>query len=211
MSFNGYKNLFVKAASLGFSNTRGALLEQGFVDENMYGQHSFSWWDEFEKKNNVQWWGPKDKEVMELFKQKILETDKNEPFLAVMFTADWHMNCFGMVNPYFDNDEDIKKSTINNFNDFIAWFEKQDFYDNTTLAIVADHAKMGHGGSEGTRLYNAFFNLPERFMNNLNTDKIVNQLDMASTILEIAGVELPDRQYGLGYSIFSEKENSVGR
>ena len=76
---------------------------------------------------------------------------------------------------------------------------------------MADHAKMGHGGSEGTRLYNAFFNLPERFMNNLNTDKIVNQLDMASTILEIAGVELPDRQYGLGYSIFSEKENSVGR
>jgi phosphoglycerol transferase len=209
LAHNGYKNLFVKGGSIDFMNTKEALLEQGFNEQDIYGLHSFSWWEEFEKTLSDKWIGPKDEDVFDLFKQKIIDINNEQPFFAVMFTLDWHLEDVpGLNNPFFDNDEDIKKSTISNFNDFIAWFEKQDFYDNTTLLIIADHKKMGVGSLRDEKLYNAFFNLPERLKNNFNVNKTINQLDMAPSILEIAGVELPDRQYGLGYSIFS-KDNVV--
>lgn len=69
-----------------------------------------------------------------------------------MFTLDLHRG----DNPFYRDDAEIREATVANINDFIAWFKKQDFYDNTTLVILADHKRMGAGVEAGGGLYNAF-------------------------------------------------------
>ncbi|MBR5598519.1 MAG: sulfatase-like hydrolase/transferase, partial [Alphaproteobacteria bacterium] len=174
---------------------------------------SFPWWDEFIKQKEKGWWGPSDKDVIKKFKELILEVNGKQPFFAVMFTVDFHANLSNfMDNPFFDTDEEIIASTINNFNEFIEWFEKQDFYENTSLVILADHKKMGNKiKNPKEKLYNAFFNVPKELEEGLNLDRTFNQVDIAPTLLELAGVKLKERQYGVGVSLFSNKKTLVER
>ena len=208
LAYNGYKNLFVKGADISFMNTDDILEKQGFLKENIHGQHSFLWWEEYKKNLKTDWWGPSDKDVFEFFKQKILEINGKEPFFAVMFTADLHPDTMEvLVNPYFDSKEEIIKGTINNLNEFIKWYKKQDFYENTSLVIIADHERKDSGSkAENKKLYNAFFNVPENLRLNLNLDRKFTQLDIAVTLLELAGAEIEERRYGVGVSVFSDNK-----
>ena len=207
---NGYVNMFIKGADITFMRTDDVLLKNGFLKENIYDQKSFDWWDEFIEKKKTTWWGPSDNYVMDKFKEKILELDKDKPFFAVMFTCDLHAKMGDLYkNPFFDSDEEIIKSTINNINEFVDWFKKQEWYENTTLVVLADHRKMDRRNKkekEKEKLYNAFFNLPEDLKKDLNINRKFNQIDMAPTLLEIAGVKLKERRYGLGVSLFSKYE-----
>ena len=208
---NGYKNIFVQGGNIDFFNTRELLLSQSFKWEDIYDESSFIEWLEYKKTLKVDWYAPKDEDVFLKFKQKIVEVDNEQPFFAVMFTADWHLDDIpGLKNPFFDNDVDILKSTINNFNDFITWFKKQDFYEKTTLVILADHKKMGAiNNGKNEKLYNAFFNLPEELKKNANLNRKFYQIDMAPSILEIAGAKLNNKKYGLGVSIFDNNREGT--
>ena len=210
---NGYKNIFVKGASIKFMQTDGFLLKEGFDRENIYDTSEFAGWKEFSRKQKGNWWGPSDKEVFTKFKEKILEIDENKPFFAVMFTCDLHAEMGGLYkNPFFDSDEEIINATIDNINDFIDWFKKQEWSKNTSLVIIADHRKMGnHNRDKKEKLYNAFFNVPEDLKKNLNVDRRFNQVDMAPTLLELAGVKLQKRRYGVGVSLFSKEKTLIER
>ena len=206
---NGYRNLFVKGADLGFVKTDDFLLSQGFLKDEMFGLHSFPYWEEYLKSLGKKgWWAPKDRDVFSLFKEKILEIEKDKPFFAVMFTADWHAVIMGeWKNPFYETDKDIQIGMIEAINDFIDWYKVQDFYENTTLIVVGDHRKMGVSERrDDEKLYNAFFNLPDELKKNLELKRVFNQIDLAPSVLEIAGVELKNRKYGLGVSVFSKNK-----
>lgn len=209
LKHNEYRNIFVKGADLGFAKTDEFLLSQGFLKEDMYGLNSFGKWEEYLKSLGKKgWWAPKDEVVFEFFKERILEIDENEPFFAVMFTADWHAVTFSeWKNPFYATEKDIQIAMIEALNDFIKWYKVQKFYDNTTLIIVGDHRKMGNNEREkDEKLYNAFFNLPEELKKGVNKKREFNQIDLAPSVLEIAGVVLDSRKYGTGVSIFSDKK-----
>ncbi len=195
----GYQNLFVQGGSIAFSGTDNFLFKHGFDKENVYDLKAFSGSEDTEK--GKYWWGVSDKTTFELFKDKIDTLDKNRPFLAIVFTLDLHRG----KNPFFKNENELKRNTIDNLNNFIDWFKKQDFYDNTTLIILADHKRMGRDVQVGGGLYNAFFNLPTNLKQNININRKFNQIDVFPTILEIAGFTLPQRKAGVGVSLFSKK------
>lgn len=204
-SENGYQNLFVQGASLEFSGTNKFLIKHGFNENNIYGLDNFKDTPEYEK--GKYWWGVNDEPVFKLFKQKIENLDSNKPFLAVMFTLDFHRG----DNPFYENDEKIRQATTKNINDFIAWFEKQDFYRNTTLVILADHKRMGKNVAVGGGLYNAFFNLPDYLEKNLKKERTFNQIDIFPTLLEIMGANLEKGKAGVGTSLFSDNKTIAER
>lgn len=202
---NGYQNLFVQGGDIVFSGTEKFLQNNGFAEENIYSLKDFIGTTQYEK--GKYWWGVDDKSVFSLFKKKLTSLDKDKPFFAVMFTLDLHRG----RNPYFANDDEITQATINNLNDFIVWVQKQDFYENTTLVILADHKRMGDNVSVGGGLYNAFFNLPEYLTENLNVVRSFNQIDVFPTVLEIMGFVLPQRKAGMGTSLFSQEKTLAER
>ena len=202
---NGYQNLFVQGGGLDFSGTAKFLYEHGFKKENVYDLDAFKGTPAYER--GKYWWGVNDKPVFELFKEKIAGLDKGTPFLAVMFTLDLHRG----NNPFYRDDAEIREATVANINDFIAWFKKQDFYDNTTLVILADHKRMGAGVEAGGGLYNAFFNLPTHLLNGINLNRSFNQTDVFPTVLEIAGFDLPRRKAGMGTSLFGTDKTLAER
>ena len=195
----GYQNIFVQGGSLAFSGTDKFLLEHGFGVDNVYDLNTFK--DSEDAVKGKYWWGVSDKTIFSFFKNKLNELDKNKPFFAVLFTLDLHRGS----NPFFRNEEELKRATIHNFNDFVQWFKKQDFYDNTTLVILADHKRMGKDVQAGGGLYNAFFNLPPNLKQNINVNRSFNQIDIFPTVLEIAGFTLPYGKAGVGVSLFSKK------
>ncbi len=197
MADAGYQNLFVQGGELAFSGTDKFLTKHGFSGSNIYDIDFFK--NTYEYQNKKNWWGVPDTMVFNTFKEKISKLDKNKPFFAVMFTLDLHLG----NNPFFESEEDIQKTTINNINDFITWFKNQSFYENTTLIIIADHKKTGEDVKPGGGLYNAFFNLPSNLYDKLNVNRSFNQIDVFPTILEIAGFNLPEHRAGMGVSLFS--------
>lgn len=123
-----------------------------------------------------------------------------------MFTIDLHGACGAEENPAFVSFDDVQKSTIKNLNNFIAWFKKQPFYANTTLVVAGDHRRMGGQQNAGRELFNAFYNLPEDLKSEYDNTRRFNHIDMCPTLMEIAGVNLPKRKYGLCVSIFSDEK-----
>ena len=194
----GYQNLFVQGGSLAFSGTDKFLFEHGFNADNVYDLNTFKNSEDAIK--GKYWWGVSDKTIFDFFKNKLLELDKNKPFFAVLFTLDLHRG----NNPFFRNEDELKRATIHNFNDFVHWFKVQDFYDNTTLIILADHKRMGKDVQAGGDLYNAFFNLPPNLKQNINVNRSFNQIDIFPTVLEIAGFNLSQRKAGVGVSLFAK-------
>ena len=61
------------------------------------------------------------------------------------------------------------------------------------------------------KLFNAFYNLPKELVENINLERSFNQVDMAPSVLEIAGVKLSQRRYGVGVSLFSPQKTIVER
>lgn len=197
---NGYQNLFVQGSSIAFSGTKSFLLNNGFDEENIYGEENLE--TVLGKKEYQNWQGYKDADVFSVFKQKISALDNERPFFAVLFTMDLHIG----DNSYFKSLENIKENTIQNLNDFIDWFKMQDFYDNTTLVVIGDHNRMGKNVVTGEKIYNAFFNLPENLKSDVNVYRSFNQIDMFPTILEIMGFKLPERKAGMGVSLFAKNK-----
>ena len=215
----GYQNLFIKESSIYFANTLKFLLDEGFEDENIYGREKFTYspvcvkmskkiYGNEEFKSKLDWWpGECDQAGFELFKQKLSVYSDNIPFFAIFFTLDFHAGS----NPYYFDDKEMKAANITNINNFIHWFHKQKFYNNTTLIVLADHAKMStqHKGEEP--LYNAFYNLPPRLLTDLNTNRTFNQMDMYVTMLDILGFDLPSSQIGYSTSLFSDEKTVAER
>ena len=199
----GYQNLFVQGGDLTFSGTSKLLLNHGFKPENIYDLNSFK--ENREYATAQKWWGVTDKTVFEKFKYELLRLEKDKPFFAVMFTLDLH----GGNNPFMRDIVDESEHTIANFNDFIRWFKAQDFYENTTLIILADHRRMGPGVVPGGGLYNVFFNLPNA--DTVNKHRSFNQIDMFPTIMEIAGFDVPNHQAGMGTSLLADTRTLAER
>ncbi|MBR5598518.1 MAG: sulfatase-like hydrolase/transferase [Alphaproteobacteria bacterium] len=202
---NGYNNLFVQGGKLNFSGTDKFLFAHGFLKENVYDMETFKGTEDYEKA--IDWWGVSDKNVFQLFKDKLLELEDEKPFFAVMFTLDLHRG----FSPFYEKESEQAKATVENLNDFIKWFKEQELNKNTTLIIVGDHKRMGNNVSIGGDVYNAFFNLPDELKKDVNLDRTFNQIDMFATILDIIGVELNEGRAAVGVSVFSKNKTIAER
>ncbi len=122
----------------------------------------------------------------------------NNPFALIISTLDTHVPANG--KDFLKLDEEITT--------FIEKIQKID-NKNTTIIVVGDHLLMQKEIDNVELVDRSIFNLiinpahpPVQDRNN----RIFTSIDFAPTILEAIGANLPHRQFGLGISLFSEKQ-----
>jgi phosphoglycerol transferase len=159
------------------------------------------------------WWGFKDQFIYEKSKELILDLSKEDKnFFTVIMTIDTHTpgQVHGDYPPVYGDQRDAFVEADHRVGEFLSWLKSQPFYEDTVIVIIGDHLYMSNNigpaaiPKEPQRaIYNVFINSGFEISKEKQL-KACSTLDMAPTILEVMGFNLPDRKFGLGVSLFSD-------
>jgi phosphoglycerol transferase len=163
------------------------------------------------------WWGFNDKFTYEKSKEIILDVaSSKEKFFIMLMTIDTHnpIERFDYIPNVYGDDRDGFLAADQLANDFIEWLKCQSFYNDTVVIIMGDHLFMSGSlgpiilSSNGYKrtIYNAFLNTNKTYS---DKRRLFSTVDLAPTILEAIGFNLPNRKFGLGVSLFSEQPTLV--
>jgi phosphoglycerol transferase len=149
----------------------------------------------------------------------ILQTlaQSDQPFFVTIMTIDTHVpaKSFGDYPAIYNDERDAFVAADYMAADFVNWLQQQDFYKDTVVIITGDHKYMSNNlgavALTGNRsIYNAYLNtakLPAR--NPLK--RAFTAMDLAPTLLESIGVQLPQEKFGLGVSLYADSETLLER
>lgn len=213
----GYRNVFMAGSDFTFGGRRLFFTQHG----------NYEIWDlltarELGKipQDYYVGWGFEDQKLYAFAKEKLLELAQgDQPFNFSMLTVDTHAPGFpcercpeGPSDPFARTVACASKQVA----EFVAWCQQQDFYENTTIAIMGDHASMvggfypegedndydKHNGSSGNRLvYNAFVGAAVEPVNAQN--RRFTTLDFFPTLLAAIGARIEGERLALGTNLFS--------
>ena len=160
-------------------------------------------------------WGVKDSMHFELVKEHIARISKqNMPWAVWLFTINTHTP-HGIVDSACGIPQDISKTeqmqvviscSSRQLDSFIKWAKIQEWFNNTVIAVMGDHAMMaapreiGFKDSDFTHYWLDFFINSTRTSGNYQ--RRFTSLDMFPTILEAIGANLPEGKLGLGRSLY---------
>lgn len=167
------------------------------------------------KKDEKAQWGVLDSLHYEFSKTTIGNLASNEkPWAIWMFTMDTH-SPHGFLDKTCevpDNTPEKKqypyilKCASRQVDKFIKWAQTQDWYENTTIAVMGDHATAASPETVGFTEPNITHYWLDFFINSAIEGKgghrKFTSLDMYPTILESIGAEIPDGALGLGRSLY---------
>ena len=212
---NGYKNMFILGTAKEFAGQEDYLIRHGTYQI-------------FDKEDiNTGYESLPDKEVFDFAKNKIKETARGAyPFHVLIQTYDTHFGGYkaescpvGIFKKNFQNGYACVDSLIE---DFVKWVQKQDFYDNTMIAIVGDHCSMSkevareinrfdimHKSSKQDektkrKVYNVFINASVQPIQKNN--RLFSTMDIFPTLLAGIGVHIEGNRLGLGTNLFSNEK-----
>lgn len=211
----GYRNVFMAGSDFTFGGRRLYFTQHG----------SYEIWDLLTARelgripqDYEEGWGFEDQKLYAFAKEKLLELSQgDQPFNFSMLTVDTHDP--GYICPLCPEEYDssfarVTACSSRQVAEFVAWCQEQDFYENTTIAIMGDHASMTggfypsgegydkHNGSSNRLVYNAFIHAaaePVRAQNRLFTT-----LDFFPTLLASIGVSIEGERLALGTNLFSD-------
>ena len=172
--------------------------------------------DERVKKVSIAFWGIKDRLHYELVKEKINALEKhNEPWAIWLFTIDSH-GPFGFLDNECAPKESVPEDRLypyvircasKQLDSFVKWAKKQNWFENTTIAVMGDHATMASPTSVGftdtitTHYWLDFFINSAKHANTYK--RRFTSLDFFPTILESIGADISGHALGLGRSLYS--------
>jgi hypothetical protein len=217
LSKDGYHTPFVRSASEKYANENVLLKQAGF--DEMYGSEYFSNFPDYS--SHISGWGLEDRYLYQFAVTYLKEHRDNRVFMQIL-PADTH-GPFGRDDysgDYPDWPADVTCSIDNKM--LLRSFYRQDhdirrFYkdlvdsgllNDTLLIITADHSAPRIYSPEPDILERipVIFISKDRIVElNLNQDNI-SQLDLAPTILQLAGLESPSGYFG--YSLFDSRKRS---
>ena len=209
---HGYTTVVSKGADLSFSAMR-AFVNTHQVNEG-YGRDEYL--QRWEINPNVlNEWGVSDSAHYALIKQHIERISAaGKPWAIWTITLNTHMP-YGASDPNCHipdnatNKENILSSircTSRQLDKFIQWAKTQEWYDNTTIAVMGDHATMAPKHVIGflkpqTHYWLNFFIHSARTP--MTNKREFTSLDMFPTILEAMGAKIQGDALGLGRSLYS--------
>jgi phosphoglycerol transferase len=175
--------------------------------------------DERVKKDSTTNWGVKDSLHYELIKEHISRISKEKkPWAVWMFTIDTHTP-YGFLDSKCAPDPMVSKKkqmpyvircASRQVDSFIKWAKTQEWYGNTVIAVMGDHAMMaapelvGFRDTSFTHYWLDFFINSSKDAGNYKRE--FTSLDMFPTILESMGAEIPNGALGLGRSLYSKEQ-----
>ncbi len=208
---NGYTLVMVLGSDSNFSGKRTLFTTHGkfrVLDKQFWQMQGWSL-----EEHGGTGWGYSDEFVLKRAFEEYKKLKKNnKPFVLFVETVDTHapegfvpkskIKFNDIRDPFAHVDE-----LLDNFANQIKNFEST----NTTLAIIGDHLYMGSPSFlpdfSKRRLFNLFWSPNIKNGLRLSEDKNISALDIAPTLLELAGGRWENHQYGLGVSIFSSEPN----
>lgn len=208
----GYRQEFLCGSDATFGNRRKFFEEHG-------GYEIFDLFTAREKKyipeDYFVWWGFEDQYLFEIAKDEILRLSKEEePFNFTFLTVDTHHMdgyiCGLCEEEYQQITANVVSCTDRQIQDFVQWFEKQDFYEDTVLVITGDHPRMDTSLVEGVEyrnrtIYNCFVNSAASLENEI-TNREFTTMDIFPTVLSSLGFQIEGERLGLGTNLFSGEE-----
>ena len=210
---NGYTTVVSKGAHLSFSRM-DAFIKVHSID-NGYGLDEYKHdWHIDERVLNE--WGVSDSAHYELIKEHIGKVSTmGKPWAVWFITLNTHTP-YGATDPGCHIPEDISKEELlqtsircssRQLDDFIRWAKTQEWYSNTTIAVMGDHTTMVPLHTIGFRNTRQSHYWLDFFINSAasaeNYNRTFSSLDMFPTILEAMGAKIPGRALGLGRSLYS--------
>lgn len=212
---NGYTMVMILGSDSNFSGQRTLFTTHGgfkILDKQYWQMQGWSL-DE----HGGTGWGFSDEFILDRAYEEYKKL-KNEgvPFILFVETVDTHApegyapkdkRKFGDIRDPFVHADEL----LDNFANQIKNFEPS----NTALAIIGDHYFMGNppflSDFSKRRIFNLFWSPNIKRGLTLKEDKNISALDIAPTLLELAGGRWENHQYGLGVSIFSSEPNMLER
>ena len=204
---HNYETTFLYSGDANFDNMRGFLQSNGY--DNVYGKESFS----LDKQRYT--WGYNDEDLFEkafdMLKQKgdkpyfltLLTLSSHEPF-------DYPKN---RVSPYKDAPLEGFANSIKYadyaIGEFIARLKENNMMKDTVIAFVADHCSHA-SGSNGVPIDKykiAAMIVADEFKGGKRYNKIASQIDIAPTLLDIAGIS--DTIPTMGSSVLQNERDSA--
>lgn len=192
--FSGYNKLIS-------THSRGENLDQAF-----FGKQGNSW-EEFAGA-----WGFSDSFIFsEARKIFAISLAQKKPFALIITTIDTHPPS-GFSEEKFKKYNDIRDAYLSLDDQIYRFVQDIRVMDdeNTSIIIIGDHLSMQNDiadkylapNNDKRTIYNCFINsVQSQFQP--QKSRLFGSVDMAPTILEAIGCELPNGRFGLGVSLFS--------
>ena len=164
-------------------------------------------------------WGFEDEKLYAYARDMLTElAASSRPFNLSMLTVDTHApfyECRLCPTDIDDHCAKVLACASRQLDDFISWCMEQPFYENTTIAIMGDHASIVgefydgisdggidiHHGTTNRLVYNAFINAAAEPVNEKN--RRFTTLDFFPTTLASLGVTMEGDRLALGTNLFS--------
>ncbi len=217
---NGYKNVFLGGANAEFAS-KGSFLRTHGYDEVKDLPH---WQSLGEKEEDMRPdWGLSDRRLMEHAKDEVsaLHRESSEtgnPFNLTVLTLDSHEP----IHRYHDcplRTEDDELASVwlcssEAVGDFVKHMDDEGILEDTSVVVMGDHLKhmadwnVYHeelDDKTDRSVFNRIW-MPGTKDGKLPLGELrsgADQLNMLPTMLEVAGLEVKDRQAGVGVSLFS--------
>ncbi len=209
---NGYKQVFMLGSPVVFGGR-----------ETFFNDHgSFEIQDYYYMRDNGKipqdyyvFWGYEDAKLFEFAKEELGTLSQGEePFNLTLLTVDTHFEdgyvCQDCGNEFDDQYSNVYACSSKKIDEFVKWVQQQDFYENTTIAIVGDHPTMDLDYCDNVdvtyqrKTYTTFINAPVTPQENKRRE--YSTFDMFPTTLAAMGATIPGDRLGLGTNLYSSEE-----
>ena len=208
---NGYDIVVSQGSNMKFASMEGFLRTHNVL---MYYDMISYLRDDRVQRDSTFYWGVKDMMLYKLVKEHIDQlVNRDRPWAVWFFTIDTHTPGFLDSRCLTDSIVDKKnemplaiRCASHQIDSFIKWAKLQEWYDNTVIAVMGDHAMMAAPELIGFKDSNITHYWLDFFINSTksaeNYQRRFTSLDMFPTILEALGAEIPEGKLGLGRSLY---------
>lgn len=168
------------------------------------------------------WWGYEDEKLFQLAKEHLADlAASDQPFNLSILTVDTHFSdgyVCRLCGSEFGDDQysNVMACSSRQVADFVAWIQRQPFYENTTIVLCGDHTTMdvdycsGVSGDYPRRVYTTIIN-PAAEVADPTRYREYTTYDMFPTTLAAMGVQIEGDRLGLGTNLFSQKPTLLER